>query len=325
MRRLFRLISRLLGIVIVVVVLAIAGVAGAYYSGTRLPIVSDITRVPYQNWTQTRDLAADLTYDSSFQRREGRLFITVDLALPETVQRLRDYLDGGRRQVVDCGQIDLFLHGLQSAALSVDKPMIRMSGNIDMELQGLINARDDWPVSALVRTGHTRETLWVEMVDLEIANVPKPISDAVLADLSRTTYTREQVLDLASDSLPANLRTLLQNNRDALDLAFEDITPRKQGEALEIDATFSIDEQAAFGIAREVIFARAAHSAQTLARLVSPNEAQAQLFDTLKELTDQIDPEQGIGEVLQGIQEGKSPEEILQQTLAGLNDCKAVF
>ncbi|MEM9046392.1 MAG: hypothetical protein AAGC81_17040 [Pseudomonadota bacterium] len=324
-RAFFRLLRRLVGIVAVLVIVSGVSLAAVYYGGVRLPIVSDVTKVPYQNWTQTRELAADLTYQSSFVRQDGRLFITVDLAMPETIQRMRDFLDGGRRQIVDCGQIDLFLHGLQSADLIVEKPTIRATGNVDLELVGLINARDDWPVTTLIRTGHTRETLWVEMVDLEIANVPKPISDAVLQDISRTTYTREQVLDLASNSLPDHLRALLKKNRNDLDLAFEDITPRKRGDALEVDATFSIDEQAAFGLASDLVFARAAVSLQTVASFFRPDEAHAQFFDKLQELTDQIDPEQSLEEILQGIQEGKSPEEILQNTLAGLGDCRAVF
>ncbi|MEM8793716.1 MAG: hypothetical protein AAGE80_19025 [Pseudomonadota bacterium] len=324
-RALFRLIRRLVGLLIFLVVIAIAGVAAAYYSGARLPIINDIASIPYQNWTQTRDLSADLGYDSSLIRQGDRLHITVDLTLPETVKRLRDYLDGGRRQVVECGQLDLYLHGLQNAQLQVEKPMIRMIGNIDMELAGLINARDDWPVATSIRTGHTRETLWAEMTDLQIANVPKPVSDAMLARLSRITYTREQVLDLASESLPETLRDLLKKNRDALDLAFEDITPRKVDQTLVVDTTFSIDESAAFGLAREAVFARAETSARTLAGLFAPAEAQAQLFDKLRELTDQIDPDKGLGEIIQGLEEGKSPEELLQEALAGLSNCSAVF
>ncbi|MBY8974416.1 hypothetical protein KHP62_01270 [Rhodobacteraceae bacterium NNCM2] len=325
MRNLVWLIRRLAGVVVVLAVVGVIALVSVYLGGVRVPIVADVAPLSYENWNRTNRLSAEVDYRSSFVRQGDRVLVTVDLALPDTVERVREFLDGGRSEVVACGEQKLYFHKLEQARIEVDKPTIWIGGNADMELDGVISARDDWPVAVNIQTGHDRHTLWADMVGLRIADVPQPMVKTLLDAMPRLSYTREQVLDLASASLPDDLAQLLKVNRDALDLEFEDITPSKEGNSVTLDATFSVNEQAAFNILRDKVLASAGHALTVLASLAAPRPANAQFFDKLKELSDSLDLEGGAGEVLKGLQEGKSPEEILQNALAGLSNCKATF
>ncbi|MEM7239210.1 MAG: hypothetical protein AAF501_15500 [Pseudomonadota bacterium] len=326
MRRVFIwLIGRaILFVLVCLVVLGGAGVA-VYFSGTEVPLVADVAPVRYQNWNKTRDLTGEVDYKSSLVREDGRIHVTVDLALPETVVRVRDFLDGGKTEVLACGSQKLYLHKLQQAKIAVDKPNIWMGGNVDMELDGIVSARDDWPVAILIETGHDRTTLWARVKSLKLANVPPPMVQTLRDGLPTISYTREQVLDLAANSLPEDLAQLLKTHRDALDLAFEDITPKKEGRAVTLDATFSVNEAAAFDLLREKVVAEGAARLTSAAGVLGPNRANAQILDKLQEFTDSLNLDEGAKQLLKSIEDGKNPEQILQDTLAAFSDCQVTF
>ncbi len=307
----------------VFLVLLGAGVASAaYYSGLRLPIWSDLTSFVLKNWNQTRDVAFDADYDSSVVRKDDRMHFAVDLRLPETVERLRAYMDGGRTLLVDCGRQKLFLHQLQSANLTVEGPVIGITGKVDLELDGLLQLREGRNVAASIRTGHDRTTVWAQVESLSIEGLPDPMVRPLLQKLARVSYTREQVLNMAADSLSPELATLLKTHRDALDLGFEKVTPSIQGGTLALDAEFSIDERAVFSMVRERFADTAVAKTRRLASLLGPQPAQAQgLGDLLKDLGKEAEKALGkeVGQILQG-----DPEDLLQN-LAGLADCKTAF
>ena len=59
-----RLIRRVLGWGIGVVVVLAAAAAGAYYAGIKLPVYGDTNPIAFKNWNQTRLVNADLLHDS---------------------------------------------------------------------------------------------------------------------------------------------------------------------------------------------------------------------------------------------------------------------
>ncbi|MEM7190868.1 MAG: hypothetical protein AAF439_14760, partial [Pseudomonadota bacterium] len=292
------------------------GVAGAYYAGISLPVYSGLAPISFANWNQTRPVSGKLNHASKLQRREGRIYFTTDAILPETIGLMRDFLDGGRQELVACGPQKLYLHELTSAALTVEDSIISISGDVSMELDGLLTARDDWPVAVSVRTGHERTLIWAELVALDVANLPSEMVDAVRKRVPRITYTREQVLDEAETALSPDLAASLAARRGALDLAFEDVSPVIVDGDLEVVATISVNENALMGLIGDQIASAPTRGVSAFAELMAPSPAQAQLLDQLKDLTDVIDRELGNGV--------KAPE-IIEQTLSQLADCKTSF
>ncbi|MEM6905914.1 MAG: hypothetical protein AAF568_08480, partial [Pseudomonadota bacterium] len=315
MRRIImKIVSRILGFTLVLAVIAVAALSLAYLSGMRLPIYGDLTSVAFQNWNRTNQVTADIDYESSLQRRGDRIHITVDLSLPQTAQKIRAYLDGGRNLIVSCGEQDLYLHSLQDAEVAVAKPVIDVAGNLDMELAGLIALRRAFPVAASIRTGHSRTEVWAEIAALEISGLPQSMVETVRRQVPRITYTREEILDMATEDLSPELASLLSTHREALDLAFEDITPRKEAGAVTVDATFSIDEAAAFGLVQDRFAEAARHRAEVIAEALAPSTARAQLFDDLKDLGESLGREldKTLGDdgkrlLQEALEEGRSP------------------
>ena len=301
------------------IVLAGGIAAGAYYAGFRLPVYSDLTSFVLKNWNQTRDVAFDADYDSSLKRQEDRMHFTVDLRLPEAVQRLQAYMDGGRTMLLDCGVQKVFIYQLQNANLSVNGPVIGISGQVDLEMEGLLQVREGRGVAASVRTGHDRTTIWAQVDSLQIEGLPDPMVEPLLKEMSRYAYTREQVLDLAADSLSPELAQLLKTHRDALDLGFERITPAKVADALTLEAEFSIDESAAISMLTDHFAEAGADRATKLAAMFGPAQARAQ----------------GLGGILDGIT--REAEKVLQEggaqggledivgSLTKLTDCRTAF
>lgn len=312
-----------LGLYAVLLVALGAGVASAaYFSGIRLPVWSDFTSFVLKNWNQTRDVAFDADYDSSVVRRDDRMHFTVDLRMPRTVEKMRAYMDGGRTLLVDCGQQKVYLHQLQNASLTVNGPVVGISGQVDIELDGLLKLREGRGVATSIRTGHDRTTVWADVQSLSIEGLPDPMVQPILDQISRFSYTRDQVLDMAADSLSPELAELLKTHKDALDLGFEKITPMQDGDTLSVEAEFSIDESTAFNMIREHLVEAGSERATDLAEFVGPASAQAQgLGDILQGLEKEAEKAlgQGAGQLLQG-----DPQELLQN-LSGLADCRTAF
>lgn len=325
LRAILWLIRRIFLVAAALIAVAAIAVVSVYYAGIEVPIRSDRAPVSYKNWNKTKSLTSLIDYSGALQHRDGRLLISVNLALPETAAQVQAFLDGGRTQVVTCGEQKLFFHRLDTTRVSVSNPVIGIGGRADMELDGLVKGRDDWALAADITMGHDRTNLWADLAALTIADAPPPMVESLLEGIPRVRYTREQVLDLAAMSLPEDLAKVLATHRDALDLAFESITPSQLGNEVRLDATFSIDEGAVFSILRDQVFASVGHTLSAFAALALPHEAHAGFLDKLKEFSDSIDLEGGADQLIRGLQEGKSPEEILQQTLTGLASCEVTF
>lgn len=291
---------RLVAYVLFLGALLAGGVTAAYFAGMRLPVYSDIASFALQNWNKTRQVDVTANYDSSLVRRDGRIHVTVDLALPETVDRLRAYLDGGRTLLVDCGSLKLYMHQLQNASMTVANPDIALAGKVDLELEGLLNLREGRNVQASVRLGHDRTTIWADLTRLEVEDLPDPMVEPILRDMARVTYTRAQILDLAAGGLSPELAELLTQHREALDLAFEDIIPGQAAETLTLQAVFSVEESAAFDmLGAQFTEAAGAHMTR-VAGLVGVSSAHAQGLGPLGDLLDQW----GAGDARKIIEEG---------------------
>lgn len=315
-----RWLRRLVLYVVFLALLAGGLLAGAYYSGVQIPIYSDVAAFALKNWNKTRDVEVEADYESVLARKGDRVHVTVELRLPATMQRVQDFLDGGRVLLVTCAEQKLYVHNLQSADLAVDGPVVSLAGRAEIELDGLLSIREGRPVAARVRTGHDRTNLWVQLENLVIEGVPDPLVEPIVKKLSRVNYTREEILDLASGALSPELAALLATHREALDLAFEEVVPSEENGALALDATFSIDERAAFGLVRDRFAARTGEDATAIAAILGPAQAQAQgLGDLLKDLTDKA--EEAIRE---GVREGEGVEDIARR-LIQLGDCRTAF
>ncbi|MEM6663718.1 MAG: hypothetical protein AAF666_16250 [Pseudomonadota bacterium] len=315
-----RLIRRTILGLITVLVIVIVGVIGAFYAGVKLPVYQALTPITFANWNQTRAVNASVDHDSNLQRQAGRVFFTTDVAVPETVQRMKDFLDGGRQEIVACGPQKLYLHRLANAKLSVEGPVIGISGALVLELDGLLTATDDWPVAVTVRTGYDRTRLWADIVALNVANLPSEMVDAIRERIPRMTYTREKILDEAQAALSPDLAESFAKRRMDLDLAFEDIAPAIIDGDLQVIATISVDESALLGLVGDQIAGMPDRAGTAVAEILSPAAAQAQLLNQLKDLTE------GVGkELVDQLQNGGNPQQIIEQTLTGLTDCETRF
>ena len=324
-RRLLRCLVLLAGAVALAALTGLAVLASLYAAGVPLPIHGGMAPVSFANWTGSREVEARLGYTASLVRRDGRAFVTAELEMPESVRVLRDYLDGGRRLVAACGPQKLYLRRLGAARITVRKPLIRLSGTAQMELDGPISARDSRPVAASVETGFDRATLWARLASLDIGGVPRPLVEAIARGAPRRVWTREEALEQAQGALSPELAELLARHGDRLDLAFEDMTPRMEGDRLTVDATFSLDESAVLALLGDrfvaLPFAR-------VVALLAPGQAHAQIpgFGKLKRKLEGIGRElggagRGIGRQLR---QGDDPAALLDG-IVDLTDCWTAF
>ena len=311
------------GLGFALVVLAL--VAGIYISGSKIPVRTDTLALVFPNWNKTNTVEADVYYDSQVWRSDGRPHLTVDLQMPEAVQRLKSFLDGGRTEVVACGPQKLFVHSLIDGVVGIDGDLITIDGMMDMELAGLINARDDMELSTAIRIGHDRTSVTATVVKLKLGQLPQPMIEALLEQKSSVTYSREQVFDLIAKDMSPDDAAFLAKHRDALDLAIEQVKPASQGNAFYLDAIISVDEGSAIDAAIDRIVE--AEAIVQFAEMLGPNRAQAQF---LKNLTKELEK---AGKALQG--ELKSnpdlrnlltdPEGGLNTLVSQLTDCKVTF
>ncbi|MEM9060835.1 MAG: hypothetical protein AAGD13_10280 [Pseudomonadota bacterium] len=301
----------------------------AYFAGARLPVYADTTPVAFPNWNKTRVVEADLLHDSEIWRADGRTHLTANLRMPGAFERLKAFLDGGRSELVVCGPQKLLMHSLVDGRVAINGDLVVVTGTADMELAGLIQARDDWPVRMAVRVGHDRTSVWAEVTDISIGQVPEPMVSEILKRLSRFSYTRTQILELIARDLPEAEAELLRKHQDALDLAFESVVPAESGDAIHLDAVISVDENAILGVLADRFAEASSARAGAFAEAFGPNRAHAQL--NLKSLTRELEK---IGEKLerelqkQGPDAAKlleDPEAFIQSLVSGASDCEIMF
>lgn len=284
-----RFVGRILGVLVSLILVVAGAVLLAYYSGTSLPVRQDTVPLSFPNWNKTGRIQADMSYDGAVARQSGRIRANVDLRLPGATGHLKSFLDGGRERIVRCGPQDLYLQRLVDAQLAIEGNTIAISGHADMELDGLIKAKDDLPVAASVSFGHSATEIWLELASLKISSLPDPVSDALVRDIARVTATRDQVLDVVIARLPEDHRPLLRTHRDALDLRFERLVPRLDGDTLWIAAEISVRE----GVVPEILSDYAEHASagpvRVLAELLAPARAHADFFKELKKIGKQLE------------------------------------
>ncbi|MEM1299438.1 MAG: hypothetical protein AAGH68_09160 [Pseudomonadota bacterium] len=304
-----------------------AALAGAYYAGLRLPVYSDVAAFALQNWNHTRNVEIEADYDSSLVRVNDRIYVTVDLALPETVRRLRDYLDGGRTLLLDCGPQKVFLHQLENATLTVENPVISISGVVELEMAGLLDMREGRAVAATTRLGHDSTRVWADVTSLSIEDLPDPMVEQILRRIARVQYTREQVLDLAASALSPELAGLLAAHRDALDLAFEDVIAAKAGETVALQAVFSVDEAAAFDMLGDRIASAADQGAARFASIFAPRSAHAQALGGIGDILDEVGGGKAREIIEKGLRESGLEERVedIAGTLSALTNCRTGF
>ena len=318
-----RLVGRIVGVLLTVVILTASGLAVAVYAGTSFPVRQDTVQLALKNWNKTGEFPAELTYAASLGRKADRVLADIDLQMPNTSQNLRSFLDGGRQRIVRCGPQDLYLYRMDDAQLAIQDNDIAISGRAEMELAGLVQARDDLPLEASVTFGHSETELWLELTRLNISSLPDPMSDALVRDISRVTMTREQVLDLAADRLPARYRPLLQKHRDALDLRFERIEPRLEGDMLHLATEVSVREGVVPEIISDLLKRASAGPVRVFAEVFSPTPARADFFKELKKIGKQLE---GAGRQLEDdLREGKDPLEAITSAINESGVCKTDF
>ncbi|MEM7058554.1 MAG: hypothetical protein AAF557_13245 [Pseudomonadota bacterium] len=331
-----RFIRRILGWAIGLVVILAAAAAAAYYAGVKLPVYHDTNPIAFQNWNKTSVVKASLLHDSRVWRRDGRTHLTVNLQMPDAVQRLQSFLDGGRTELVTCGPQKLFMHSLLDGRVGIEGDLLTITGTVDMELEGLLNLRDGWPLKTSIRFGHDRTAVWAQVVSLSIGQIPQEMLDAVLEKASRFAYTREQIFELIAKDLTQEDKDFLAKHREALDLAFEAVKPAQTDETVYLDAEISVDEGAVFGAVGDRLVQ--APGISDLAELLGPNQAHAQF--NLKDLTDKLeDAGKKLGKelldgdasgdnplrALEDALKGDNPLEALESVLSGLADCQTAF
>ena len=325
----FRWAARLAAALAWAALTGVVVLACLYAAGVPLPLHGGMAPLSFENWNGSRSVEAELGYSAALARRDGRALVTAELEMPESVRVLRDYLDGGRRLLATCGPQKLYLRRLGAARISVEKPLIRLAGTAELELDGPITARDSRPVAASVETGFDRATLWARLAWLDIDGVPRPMVEAIARQAPRRVWTREQVLDLAKGALSPELAELLARHGDRLDLAFEDLTPRMEGDRLTVDATFSLDEAAVLGLLADRVLTA---PLGRVAALLAPGQAHAQL-PALGGLRRQLE---GAGRRLEGtgraigrqFREGGDPAPVIGGVLGGITeptDCWSAF
>lgn len=318
-----RLVGRILGLVLGVVIVTASGLAIAFYSGTSFPVRQDTVQLSLRNWNKTGEFPAELTYAAGLGRKADRVLADIDLQVPNASQHLQSFLDGGRQRIVQCGPQDLYLYRMADAQLAIEDNNIAISGRAKMELAGLVKAHDDLPLDASVAFGHTETDLWLELTRLNISSLPDPMSDVLVRDISRVTMTREQVLDLAAKRLPAKFRPVLKKHRDALDLRFERIEPRLEGDRLHLATQVSVREGVVPEIISDLLKRASAGPVQVFAEVFSPAPAHADFFKELKKIGKQLE---GAGRQLEeDLREGKDPLKAITSAINKSGVCKTDF
>ena len=320
-----RLLRKILTYGLGIAVVAVAAVVAVYAAGVKLPVRADTLPLVFPNWNKTSTVEADVAYDSQIWRADGRTHLTVKLEMPEAVQRLQRFLDGGRTEVVVCGPQRLFVHSLIDGVVGIDGDLVTIDGMMDMELAGLVNARDDMELSTAIRIGHDRTSITATVVALTLGQLPQPMIQAVLEQKSSYTYTREQVFDQIAKDMSPEDAAFLNKHRDALDPAIESVVPASEGNTFHLDAVISVNEGAVMDAAIDRLVE--AQAVTTLARMLGPNQAHA---DLLNSLTRELEK---AGQQLQGELEGNTqlrnlladPEAGLKSLVDSVGDCKVTF
>ncbi|MEM0991015.1 MAG: hypothetical protein AAGK00_19270 [Pseudomonadota bacterium] len=315
-----RWIGRIVLYAIFLAVMAAGVLAAAYYAGMRLPVSSNVVAFAFQNWNQTAEVEGEADYDASLVRRDDRIHITVDLAVPETVQRLQAYLDGGKTKLVECGQQQVFLHGMPDAELAVQDPTISLSGTVDVEMEGLLQIREGRRISAQVTMGHSATTVWAQLDSLVIEGLPDPLVEPVIRELARKEYTREQILALAAGGLSPELADLLSRYQDPLDLRFEDIIPGQDGRTVTLQAVLSIDESTAFSMIGDHLVDAGKQTGTALAAMFGVGTAHAQLPAGIGDALERMGGS-GARDAIEGALQGRSIEDLI----GDLADCRTAF
>lgn len=306
-------------------VLAIAVLAVVYASGVKLPVRSDTLAPVFPNWNKTNTVEADVSYSSEVWRAEGRTHLTVKLAMPEAVQRLKSFLDGGRTEIVACGPQKLFVHSLIDGTVGIEGDVITVDGMMDMELAGVINARDDMELFTAIRIGHDRTSVTAQVVELTLGQLPPPMIEAMLKQKSSVTYTREDVFARIARDMPPEDAAFLAKHQAALDPAIESVVPTSADGVFYLDAVISIDEGAALDAAVDRI--AEAEAVTRVAEVLGPNQAQAQLLKNFvkalekagSKLTKELDSNPDLKNLL------SDPNLSAGSLFSAFADCKVTF
>ena len=327
-----RLVKRILLWAAALVGLLGIGAAGAYYSGAKLPVYADTSAVIFPNWNKTSTIQASLLHDSVVWRENGRVHLDVNLQMPEAIQRLQSFLDGGRTEVVTCGPQRLLLHSLVNGVVGIENDVVTVDGMVDMELDGLIKVRDDLPLSTAIKVSHDRTSVAAEIIRLSIGQIPEPMIKVLLEQKSRFSYSRDQIFEIVARDLSPEDATLLATHRDALDLAFETVKPAQSGESFHLEAIISVNEAAAFGLVGDRLVEATSDHTNAVAELIGPKRAQAQF---LKDLTKQLEKAgKKLGKELEKELEKKvpgagklleDPAAAAEELLNSFSDCKVSF
>lgn len=323
----FRMLRRVLFYGLGLVAVAVIAVLGLYYSGMKLPVRSDTAPLVFQNWNKTNTVEASVFYDSEVWRSDGRAHLTVNLAMPKAVQRLKAFLDGGRTEVVACGPQKLLVHSLIDGVVGIEGNLVRLDGTMDVELAGLVNARDDMQLGTAIRVSHDRTTITAQVEQLTLGQVPQQMIQAVLKQKSRFTLTREQVFDMIAKDLSPADAALLATHRAALDLAIESVQPVSVADAFHLDAVISVNESALIGAAMDKLVDASGPRGSALAQLLGPSKAHAGF---LKNLTKELEK---VGGKLQDELESNpdlrnllsDPNADIRSLVAAFSDCKVTF
>lgn len=322
-----RLLRRVLFYGLGFVAVALIAIAGLYYSGMKLPVRSDTAPLAFSNWNKTNTVEASVFYDSEVWRTDGRTHLTVNLQMPEAVQRLKAFLDGGRTEVVACGPQKLFVHSLTDGTVGIDADLVRVDGMMDMELAGVISARDDMELSTAIRIGHDRTTISAQVVELTLGQIPEQMIQTLLEQKSSFTLTREQVFDMIAKDLSPDDAAFLAKHREALDLAIESVHPVSVGDAFHLDAVISVDEGALIGAAMDKFVDASGRRGSALAELLGPTKAHAGF---LKNLTKEL--EKAGGKLKDELQSNPDLRNLLSDPnahvgslVAAFSDCKVTF
>lgn len=304
---------RVLRVVLLLFAIVVGAGATAYFAGVTIPVLDrDDPRI-FSTWNGTGAVPASVHQTASLRRNDGRPELTLSLAMADVSATLSRFLDGGRTEIVACGTQSLFFHRIDGLELSVNDTDIRVIGRAVLELAGLAVGQDDWPMRAEFGVTHDATTLRLLPRSIEIAGLPDPLVSPIAQGLSEIHVTREQMLDRLSQALPARIARRLDAERDALDLRIVEVSPRGAGDRLYLTVTMAADEAAMLRLMGWTLV-------DGLANLLSgATPAEAQWFKDLGKTLENA------GRLIgQGLAEGKTPEEILRETLAGFSDCQLV-
>ena len=323
----FRLLRRVLFYGLGLVALVLVAVLGVYYSGVKMPVRSDTSPLVFPNWNKTNTVEASVFYDSEVWRTDGRTHLTVNLKMPEAVERLKAFLDGGRTEVVACGPQKLLVHSLIDGVVGIDGDLIRIDGMMDMELAGVINARDDMALRTAIRIGHDRTTISAQVEELTLGQVPQQMIQTVLDQKSRFTLTREQIFDMIAKDLSPDDAALFATHREALDQAIESVQPVSVADAFHLDAVISVNEDALIDAAIDKFVEASGKSGSALAGLLGPSKAHAGFLKNLTKelekaggkLKDELESNSDLRNLL------SDPNANVGSLVAAFSDCKVTF